>query len=161
MHAIKTELPAAGLCTCFKVRGLARRLTALYDAALEPHGLTVTQYAALASLARSQSPVSVAELARRLQMDRTTTSRLVAPLERAGLVVRADTRKVHGDARARPLQLATKGRQRWMAAIPAWRAAQRDVEVILGQRLRAALHRATDAAGRALAEASMPEESEP
>lgn len=153
MHADQPVLArtAVGSCTCFKVRGLARRLTALYDAALAAHRLTVTQYAALATMARSETPVAVAELARRLQMDRTTTSRLVAPLERDGLVVRADTRKVRGDARSRPLRLTTKGRQRLAAAIPAWQAAQRDVEFILGERLRATLHRATDAAGRALA----------
>jgi len=156
MHAIESGLPGAGSCTCFKVRGLARRLTALYDAALAPHGVTVTQYAALAALARSQVPIAVAELARGLQMDRTTTSRLVWPLERAGLVVRADARRAGGDARTRPLQLSVKGRQRLAAAAPAWQAAQRDVEAMLGQRLRATLHRATEAAGRALTDTSIP-----
>jgi DNA-binding MarR family transcriptional regulator len=53
---------------------LARRLTALYDAKLARHGLTVTQYAALAMLMHAPRPLSVAALARRLQMDRTTTS---------------------------------------------------------------------------------------
>lgn len=150
MHANTKELPATGLCTCHKVRSLARRLTGIYDAALAAHGLTVTQYAALAVMARSDVPVPVAELARRLQMDRTTTSRLVGPLEAAGMLVRADTGNGRGDARSRPLRLTAKGRRRLSAAIPAWQAAQRDVESLLGERLHASLHRAADAASSAL-----------
>jgi len=158
MHATPIDpidLPAAGACTCHKVRSLARRLTGLYDAALAAHGLTVTQYSALVTLARANAPVPVAELARRLQMDRTTTSRLVGPLEAAGLLVRADGGKGHADARSRPLQLTTKGRRRLSAAVPAWRAAQRDVDAILGERLRANLDRAADAAGVALVAAAI------
>ena len=162
MHASPIKaiaLPAAGACTCHKVRSLARRLTAIYDAALAAHGLTVTQYSALVTLARSGVPVAVAELARRLQMDRTTTSRLVGPLEAAGLLMRADGGKAHGDARSRPLQLTTKGRRRLGAAIPAWRAAQRDVEALLGERLRVSLDSAADAAAGAFAAAEIePEE---
>ena len=156
MHANPPiQLPDAGACTCHKVRSLARRLTAVYDAALAVHGLTVTQYSALVTLARSQVPVAVAELARRLEMDRTTTSRLVGPLEAAGLLVRADGAKGRGDARSRPLQLTTKGRRRLGAAIPAWHAAQRDVEALLGERLRASLDRAADAATGAFAAAAI------
>jgi DNA-binding MarR family transcriptional regulator len=71
------------------------------------HGLTVTQYAALATLARA-SDAPVAELARRLQMERTTTTRLVAPLLAGGLLARLDGRKIRGDGRARPLRLTSK-----------------------------------------------------
>jgi len=156
-----TAMPPAGLCTCSKVRGLARRLTALYDAALAPHGLTVTQYAALATLARSSEPLAVAELARRLQMDRTTTTRLVGPLEADGLVARTEARPARADARTRPLQLTLKGRRRLGAAIPAWQAAQREVEDILGEPLRLTLHRAADAASRSLAEAAFEPEEAP
>lgn len=162
MHAKRTPAPAAladrlaptGLCTCSKVRGLARRLTGLYDAALAPHGLTVTQYAALAVLARARQPLAVSDLARYLQMDRTTTSRLVAPLESAGLVGRASARGVGSDRRAHPLGLTPSGRRRLRAAVPAWRAAQEEVVRLLGAPLHGALHRAADAAGRALAGAS-------
>ena len=95
-------LPAPESSTCAKVRGLARRLTGLYDVALSAHGLTVTQYAALATLARASDALPVAELARRLQMERTTTTRLVAPLLAGGLLARLDGRKILGDGRARP-----------------------------------------------------------
>jgi DNA-binding MarR family transcriptional regulator len=158
MHAIGrppaadgNATPPAGLCTCSKVRGLARRLTGLYDTALAAHGLTVTQYAALAVLARAGEPLAVSDLARRLQLDRTTTSRLVAPLESAGLVVRASARGDGGDRRARPLRLTSSGRRRLRAAVPAWRAAQAEVARLLGAPLHEALHRVAESAGRALA----------
>jgi DNA-binding MarR family transcriptional regulator len=125
----------------------------LYDAALVAHGVTVTQYAALASIARAQKCIPVAELARRLQMDRTTTTRLVMPLIESGLLMRHDGRALRGDARARPLELTAKGRRRLRATAPAWQVAQREVGQLLGQRLRASLLRTTDAAGRALAAA--------
>ena len=155
MHA-NLPLPARGSCTCSKVRGLARRLTGMYDAALAPHGLTVTQYAALVAVARAEGALAVADLAQRLQMDRTTTSRLVGPLERAGLIARVDARKIRsertrGDARTRPLQLTAKGERRLRSAIPAWQDVQSRVDALLGVRLQATLTQAADAAGRALA----------
>ena len=154
MHA-KAVAPAdTEVCTCHRVRSLARRLTVLYDAALAGHGLTVTQYAALVTLARSTAPVPVAELARRLQMDRTTTSRLVGPLEAAGLLARANTSAGRGDARSRPLHVTPKGRRRLGAAVPAWRAAQSEVNAILGERLRTSLDRDAEAACGALAAAT-------
>jgi DNA-binding MarR family transcriptional regulator len=128
----------------------------MYDAALAPHGLTVTQYAALVAVARAEGALAVADLAQRLQMDRTTTSRLVGPLERAGLIARVDARKIRsertrGDARTRPLQLTAKGERRLRSAIPAWQDVQSRVDALLGVRLQATLTQAADAAGRALA----------
>ena len=159
MHAnvppLPVALPAPESSTCAKVRGLARRLTGLYDLALSAHGLTVSQYAALATLARASDALPVAELARRLQMERTTTTRLVAPLLAGGLLARLDGRKTRGDGRARPLQLTAKGRRRLSAAIPAWRRAQHEVGKLLGARLRAMLERTTDAADRALVAACL------
>jgi DNA-binding MarR family transcriptional regulator len=146
-------LPAAGSCTCSKVRGLARQLTGLYDAALAPHGLTVTQYATLATLAHSEAPLTVSALARRLRMDRTTTSRLVGPLEAAGWIGRSAGR-AGADARARPLQLTAQGRRVLRAAVPAWRAVQSQVDTLLGRSLKQILHRATENASRALADAA-------
>jgi DNA-binding MarR family transcriptional regulator len=87
-------------------------------------------------------------------MDRTTTSRLVGPLEAAGLLARSTAGLGRGDARSRPLQVTIKGRRRLDAAVPAWRAAQSEVDAILGERLRASLDSAADAASLALAAAA-------
>lgn len=147
-------LPVAGSCTCSRVRGLARRLTGLYDAALAAHGLTVTQYATLVALARGEAPLAVSELAQCLQMDRTTTSRLVGPLELAGWVARGSQRSP-GDARARPLRITARGRRVLQAANPAWHAVQAQVDALLGETLKQTLHRVTRSAGQALAAAAV------
>jgi DNA-binding MarR family transcriptional regulator len=153
MTAADLPLPPAGRCTCFKVRRLARQLTALYDDALAGSGLTVTQYAALSTLARAEEPLPVARLAHALGMDRTTTSRLVHPLERDGLLARAEGAQAAVDARARPLIITGAGRRRLRAAIAGWEQAQRDVARALGHELDASLRSVADAANRKLGEA--------
>jgi len=158
MHATtrtaSAELPPAGSCTCSQVRGLARRLTGLYDAALAPLGLTVTQYAALMTLARADGALAIGELASRLQMDRSTTSRLLAPLQREGLVAQPAPPAGSGartDHRARLLRLTPRGERRLRAAVPAWTQAQQQVDALLGEPLVRSLARVTRAAAQALA----------
>jgi DNA-binding MarR family transcriptional regulator len=150
MTKVRADLPPAGRCTCFKVRRLARQLTALYDDALVRSGLTVTQYSALMTLARAGQPMPVAHLSRILGMDRTTTSRLVLPLERDGLLDRPGGAEAAGDARARPLAITAEGRRRLRAAIVGWEQAQRAVADALGPRLDAALRSVADEANRKL-----------
>lgn len=141
-------LPVAGSCTCFKVRRLARRLTALYDEALARSGLTVTQYSALVTLARAGDAMTIAQLGQALGMDRTTTSRMVNPLERDGLVTRINAEAA--DARARPLAITGAGRRRLHAAVNGWEQAQQAVAQALGPRLDASLRELADAANRKL-----------
>jgi hypothetical protein len=47
--------------------------------------------------------------------------------------------------------VTAKGQRRLLAALPAWRDAQRTVERLLGASLRDDLHRVAEAAGLALA----------
>jgi DNA-binding MarR family transcriptional regulator len=136
------------------VRHLARQLTALYDDALAGSGLTVTQYAALSTMARADEPLPVARLARALGMDRSTTSRLVNPLERDGLLARAEGAETAVDARARPLVITGEGRRRLRVAIAGWEQAQRNIARVLGHELDASLRLVTDAANRKLGAAS-------
>ncbi|WP_146739712.1 MarR family winged helix-turn-helix transcriptional regulator [Hyphomonas pacifica] len=63
----------------------ARRITREYDDALRPVGLTVTQFGLLNSVDRYE-PDSISELADLLALDRTTLSRNLKPLEKAGLI---------------------------------------------------------------------------
>lgn len=152
-------LPPAGSCTCSQVRGLARRLTGVYDAALAEHGLTVTQYAALMTLARAAAPLAIGEIAHRLQMDRSTTTRLLAPLEREGLVAQPAAAHLRRgerlDQRARLLRLTPRGERRLRAAIPSWSIAQQQVDALLGATLVQSLARVTRAAADALATEAM------
>lgn len=112
-------------CTCSLVRGAARRLTQYYDEALKETGLKVTQYGLLSTIDRMDRP-SVTDLADRLDLDRTTLTRNLAPLRDAGWVRLADG----ADRRTRSVELTAAGRNLLALARPHWRRA----EVALRQR---------------------------
>ncbi len=108
------------LCTCGALRRAARAATALYDQALKPTGLRVTQYAILKILDRC-GPLPVTRLAAEADLERTTMARNLDPLERRGLV-RVGTGE--NDARSRLAELTEAGRATLAEAKPHWQAAQ-------------------------------------
>src|SRR5262249_1151236 len=70
-------------CTCMRMRRATRRVTQLYDRALEPAGLTVNQFGLLAylhgaSLQRSND-LSISTIAEWLGMDPTTLEPCLGP----------------------------------------------------------------------------------
>lgn len=127
-------------CTCFRVRKLARRVSRLYDAELASVGLRVTQYSLLATVARSDG-ASVAVLAERMEMDRTTLSRNPRPLVAQGLLSLVPD---PADARRRVARATARGRSRLQAAAPAWKRAQSATEALLGTDGVDGLHRVVD-----------------
>src|SRR5512144_2341918 len=72
-------------CACGRLRRAARALTQLYDDAMAPSGLRVTQYSLLSALAR-RGPLHITELASAQLLDRTALSRNLDPLVAKGLV---------------------------------------------------------------------------
>lgn len=107
-------------CTCGVLRRAARAATAIYDQALRPTGLRVTQFAILKILDRS-GPLPVTRLAAQAALERTTMARNLDPLERRGLV-----RVTAGetDARSRLAELTEEGRATLAEAWPYWQGAQ-------------------------------------
>ncbi|TRW17447.1 MarR family winged helix-turn-helix transcriptional regulator [Glacieibacterium frigidum] len=133
--ASRPDAPTIDDCIALKVRRLARKVTQIYDDALAPHGLTVGQLGILAGLRRSRG-VGIAALAEQRSTDASTVSRLVRPLERAGLLsIEPDPE----DRRAKLLRLTDAGAVRVRAAAPAWTAAQAQVGDLLGQSRLSAL----------------------
>lgn len=117
----------ARVCSCALLRGLTRRVTQTYDQALRPAGLRVTQYMVLANVDR-ESGRSVTDLAARLEMDRTTLTRNLRPLEAAGWL-----RIVAGpDRRSRSVVMTAAGREVLAAARPLWREAEDTFREALG-----------------------------
>jgi DNA-binding MarR family transcriptional regulator len=121
-------------CTCAVIRQAARRVTRLYDQALAPFGLRITQYPILVSLAVS-GPSTMGVLAERMIMDRATLGHNLRPLEAAGLVTLASG----PDRRSRVVTLTETGHARLRAARPAWDAAQNAFEIVFGAKEAAAL----------------------
>jgi DNA-binding MarR family transcriptional regulator len=116
-------------CACFSVRKTARAVTRAFDAALAPSGLEATQFSVLAAIAVARR-FTMSELADWLGLDRTTLTRNVRPLVRAGWVAIEQG----ADQRRRLLQLTAVGRRRLKTAFPLWRAAQRRVIGAFGRR---------------------------
>ena len=131
-------VPISG-CTCDRLRKLTRRITQHYDTRLAPAGLRVTQYSLLAHLVRG-GPTPMSELARLMEMDRTTLTRNLKPLADAGLVDIAPG----ADARRRVVSATARGREARSGARELWRRAQDEVNQALGAEQVAALHAALE-----------------
>lgn len=121
-------MKASSPCYCVTVRRAAQAITQLYDAALEPTGLKITQFSLLRAIAR-RGPVSITELAAAVYLDRTTLGRNLRVLERDGLV----SLTPGADHRERVAQLTTQGQTALAAAEPLWKATQARVRAALGE----------------------------
>jgi DNA-binding MarR family transcriptional regulator len=114
-------------CIAVRLRLLNRVVTNLYDDALRPLGLKVSQLNVLVVTAKLglARPAQVCDV---LQLDASTLSRNVKPLQARGwLEVVPDE-----DARAQPFRLTPQGRRLIEKAVPAWEQAQRRASELLG-----------------------------
>jgi DNA-binding MarR family transcriptional regulator len=115
---------AESRCHCTVLRKASRRISQLYDAALAPSGLKITQRAVLAQIARSE-PATVGALAEALVMDAGGLAHTLKPLIRDGLVaVGVDPQ----DRRNRLVRLTATGKARLRQSDALWEAAQRSFE---------------------------------
>lgn len=125
-------------CYCASLRQASRAISQKYDAALRDTGLTITQFTLLNMIAHMPRP-RVNDLADALTMDQTSLSRTLRTMERDGLIA-----EVPGeDKRESRWILGPQGQVRFKQALPAWRAAQKSVEKLLGadaQRLSSAAY---------------------
>lgn len=114
-------------CYCVLLRHAARKATAIYDEALAPAGVSLTQFRLLRIVER-QGSVSLTELGRLTELDRSTIGRNARLLERLGLV-----RLCSGtDQRESVVALDEAGRRALTTAAPLWDVAQERIEASLG-----------------------------
>jgi DNA-binding MarR family transcriptional regulator len=104
-----------------------RAVTQLYDDALRPSGLRVTQFSMLAAIARL-GLANLRQLEEALAIDQTTLTRSLGLLERDGLTERV----ANPDRRVKAMRLTAKGRATLAAARPLWSRAQEQVLRELG-----------------------------
>jgi len=116
-------------CIMQGLRAATRAVTQAYEEALRPVDLTASQFTTLVALMR-QDGIPVSKLAERLSMDRTTMTRVLAPLERRGLL-RLDV--AEADQRSRRVVLVAEGRALVEAALPHWSRAQDRALALLGE----------------------------
>ena len=126
-------------CTCFRMRGAARRVTQIYSRHLAPTGLKISQFSLLGFVS-AEGPIAIGRLSDLLATDRTTLTRNLRPLLQLGLIERAAS----GDKRRHELVATPAGRALFKRALPLWLAAEQEVRAAMGARLTADLHGALD-----------------
>lgn len=122
-------------CLCFHMQRAARTIARCFDDVLRPVGLTNGQFSLLMALNRPQAP-TIGEIAEFLNVDRTTLTANLKPLERRNLLkVDVDV----SDRRTRRLSLTDAGLDLLVAAVPLWRRQLRKMEAAIGDREAARL----------------------
>ena len=128
------------VCYCAALRAAARKTTAVYDAALAPTGVNLAQFSLLRKIQRAGS-VSLSELGRLAELDRSTVGRNVKVLQRMGLA-----RVTAGvDQREATVTLDERGLAVLREGGPPWDDAQRKIEAALGRDDAKHLRRLLDA----------------
>lgn len=115
------------ICVCVNIRRASRAITKIYDKALEPSRLKVTQFSVLANILHS-GPINVSNLSRILNLDRTTLVRNLKSSELSGFIENIAT----SDPRERLLAISESGRLAVETAMPYWRAVQKKVRTQIG-----------------------------
>jgi DNA-binding MarR family transcriptional regulator len=116
-------------CYCHTLRKAARRISARYDSALAPMGISLAQYSMLRTISR-HGTLSLTALGDMMELDRSTVGRNVRPLMRDGLLAPGTT----DDLRESAVMVTEKGKRVLDAAFPAWSQAQSAIEEALGRK---------------------------
>jgi DNA-binding MarR family transcriptional regulator len=117
----------ASECVAVRLRMLNRVVTNIYDDALRPLDVKVSQMNILVAAAKmgTARPIEVCEL---LHLDVSTLSRNVERMKARGwLEVVLDE-----DGRSQPFRLTPQGRKLLEKAVPAWSEAQEQVKKVFG-----------------------------
>ncbi len=114
-------------CLAVRARLLNRVITHVYDEALRPLGLKVSQMNILV-VVQKLGRARPAEVCQILKLDTSTLSRNVERMRAKGWIEILDD----NDGRAHPFQLTTHGKSLLRRAYPAWKDAQGKSAAILG-----------------------------
>src|SRR4051794_30146311 len=128
----------AGECVAVRLRLLNRVITNIYDDALRPLDLKVSQMNILVAAAKmgTARPLAVCEY---LHLDVSTLSRNVERMKARGWLEAVPDE----DGRSQPFQLTPQGWKLLERGVPAWRGAQEQVKTVLGDRFVDQLNQAT------------------
>jgi|SRR5262245_517763 len=121
-------------CIAVKLRLLTRAVTKIYNQALRPYGLTVSQMNILVAtsyLGRAKQQ----DICQALHLEKSTLSRDLTRMRERGWV----TESPSDDGRSSLLRVTGHGEKLLQNAIPAWTQAQQQAAALLGEREIAAL----------------------
>ena len=126
-------------CIVARLRMLNREVTGIYDDALRPLDVKVSQTNVLTAIAKLE-PVSPRVIGKLLRIEQSTLSRNLERLRTRGWL-----RVVSGDdERSHRLEITAKGHRLLEKALPLWKRAQKDAEDLLGKQTVQALNDTAD-----------------
>ena len=128
------ELKTQG-CTNLKLRQITRRVSQLYDLEMARAGLKTTQYSLLSHVLKL-GPLRPGELALKMKFSASTLTRNLKPLIDAGWVELS----AGSDARSRSVSITPAGVAKRAQALLHWKAAQQNLNRLLGAERVLALH---------------------
>jgi DNA-binding MarR family transcriptional regulator len=117
-------------CMCATFRRASRILTQLYEEALRPTGLRVTQFTILQTLSLA-GEVTQGKLGQILAMDSTTLTRTLTIMGRHGWIAK----RRGEDRREWRMRLSKAGETEFKQALPHWEKAQTRLRRQLGDEL--------------------------
>lgn len=126
-------------CVCSRTRMLDRVLTRLFDDSLAPLGVRANQLTMLALIGAMEG-LRAADVARYLEMEKSTVSRGLALLRERGWVANS----VGPIRTARSVVVTEQGRTLLQEALPLWRSAAEKAHETLGEESVEALRAAAD-----------------
>ena len=129
-------------CIAVRVRLINRVVTALYDEALRPHGLRVSQGNILVAVARLRE-ARPAEICRILRIDKSTLSRDVELMKQEGWLVSDPP----NGGRNQVLRITANGLAVLRRTRPGWEKAQAEAKALIGEAGVAALHQIAERLG--------------
>jgi DNA-binding MarR family transcriptional regulator len=133
-------------CLARRVLLLTRTISGLYNEALRPLGLTVSQLNLLVIVAK-RGPISPGAVAKQLNMDKSTLSRNVRLMEdHRWLSVSPGP-----SGRSQSLTIEPKGRKLIETAQPLWQGAQERARHLLGERGARSIYTTSDNLSKQLA----------
>jgi DNA-binding MarR family transcriptional regulator len=124
-------------CVAVRLRLLTRAVTKIYNQALRPHGLTISQMNILVA-ASYLGQAKQQDICKALHLEKSTLSRDLARMRERGWI----TESPGDDGRSSLLRVTAQGGKLLQRAIPAWRQAQQQATALLGEREIAAISRA-------------------
>jgi DNA-binding MarR family transcriptional regulator len=122
-------------CLAGRARLINREITNIYETALRPLGLRVSQLSILVMIG-THEPITPGEIGRILRIEKSTMSRNVERMRAKGWIKTESA----DDGRAQLLRLTARGRKLVERALPYWEEAQQQAHKRLGAAKVDAIH---------------------
>lgn len=126
-QAKKIALGVSHDCIASRARLLNRVVSRIYDQALKSSGIKVSQFGLLGAI-ELFGPIQPGKLGELLELEKSTVSRNVRLMADRNWIRVKETE----DGREQFLELTQLGRTLFVAAAPAWQAAQKEVMKLFG-----------------------------